>query len=70
MPQTLMQRLTVTLPLIGVALVLASVLLPVQFAVLAWGLAMVTFFTALACALIAQRQRRAERSSLRSVDSR
>lgn len=70
MPQTIMQRLTVTLPLFGVALLLASVLLPVQFAVFAWGLAMVTFLTALACALIAQRQRQAEQPSLRRIGPR
>ncbi len=65
MPQTFTQRLTIALPLIGVALLLASVLLPVQFAVFAWGLAMVTFLTALACALTAQRQRRSEQPTER-----
>ena len=65
MPQTFTQRLTITLPLIGVALLLAAVLLPVQFAIFAWGLAMVTFLTALACALTAQRQRRSEQPTER-----
>ncbi|QNA93602.1 MULTISPECIES: hypothetical protein [unclassified Microbacterium] len=60
MPRTLAQRLTVSLPLVGVALLLASMLLPVQFAVAAWGLAMIAFLTALACALTAQLRRRTD----------
>jgi hypothetical protein len=56
MSRTLAQRLTISLPLEGVAFLFASMLLPVQFAVAAWGLAMIAFLTALACALVAQRQ--------------
>ena len=67
MPQTLTQRLTIALPLIGVTLLLASMLLPVEFALLAWGLALSTFLTALACALIARHQRRAEQPLLRRI---
>ncbi len=60
MPRTLARRLTVSLPLVGVALLLASVLLPSQFAGAAWTLAMIAFLTALVCALTAQLQRRTD----------
>lgn len=70
MPQTLAQRFTVALPLVGVALLLTSMVLPVQFAIVAWGLAMITFLTALACAIIAERERRADRRVVRPLGSR
>lgn len=57
MTQAVTQRLTVALPLIGVAFLLASVFLPVQFAVVARGLAMITFLAALVCALDVQHRR-------------
>lgn len=60
MPRTLAQHLTVSLPLVGVALLLASMLLPIQFAAVAWALAMIVFLAALACALYAQWQRRTD----------
>ncbi|GAA2944858.1 hypothetical protein GCM10010458_32710 [Microbacterium luteolum] len=66
MPQTLTQRLTLVLPLVGVALLLASMILPEQFAFVAWGLAMVAFVTALACAIIAQRESASEHRRVRS----
>lgn len=57
MTQTVKQRLTVALPLLGVAFLLASMFLPVQFAVVAWGLSMIIFLIALVCALDVQRRR-------------
>lgn len=60
MPRTIAQHLTVSLPLVGVAFLLASMLLPVHFAAAAWALAMIVFLTALACALYAQWQRRTD----------
>ncbi|MFE7065579.1 hypothetical protein [Microbacterium sp. NPDC057658] len=57
MTHTVTQRLTVTLPLLGVAFLLASMFLPVQLAVVAWGLALITFLVALVCALDARRRR-------------
>lgn len=60
MPRTIAQHLTVSLPLVGVAFLLASMLLPVRFAAAAWALAMIVFLTALACALYAQWQRRTD----------
>lgn len=36
MPRTIAQRLTVSLPLVGVVFLLASTLLPIQFAAAAW----------------------------------
>lgn len=60
MPRTIAQRLTMSLPLFGVAFLLASMLLPIRFAVVAWALAMIVFLTALASALIAQRQQQTE----------
>jgi hypothetical protein len=65
MTQTITQRLTIALPLVGVAFLLASLFLPVQFAAVAWTLAMISFLVALTCALLDQRGRRAERSSAR-----
>ncbi|MGL3150441.1 hypothetical protein ACSS7Z_08750 [Microbacterium sp. A82] len=65
MHETLAQRLTVALPLVGVVLLVASMLLPTQFAVFAWGLALISFLTALSCALFAQHQRRAEKRAIR-----
>ncbi len=62
MPHTATQRLTIALPPVGVALLLTTMVLPAQVAVVAWGLAMVMLLTALACALIAESQRRAERA--------
>lgn len=70
MNQTLAQRFTIALPLVGVALLLTSMMLPMEFAIVAWGLAMVTFLTALTCAIIAERERRAERRIFRPVRSR
>ncbi|PVE94121.1 hypothetical protein DC434_15300 [Microbacterium sp. TPD7012] len=70
MPQTLAQRLTVALPIVGLTFLLASLMLPVHFAVLAWGLAMLAFLTALGFAIVAQRERRAERPTLRRLGSR
>lgn len=51
MTRTITQRLTIMLPLLGVAFLVASMLLPVQFAVVAWGFAMISFLVALACAI-------------------
>lgn len=65
MTQTITQRLTVALPLVGVAFLLASLFLPVQFAAIAWGVAMISFLVALACALLEQHRRRAERPTAR-----
>lgn len=65
MPLILVQRLTVALPLIGVGFLLASIVLPVRFGALSWGLAMITFLAALACALLAQRGQRLEDRSPR-----
>lgn len=70
MAQTPAQRLTVALPIVGLTFLLASLMLPVQFAVLAWGLAMLAFLTALTFAIVAQRERRAERPTLRRLGSR
>lgn len=61
MTQTITQRLTIALPLVGVAFLLASLFLPVRFAAFAWGLAMISFLVALTCALLEQRRRKAER---------
>lgn len=60
MPRAIAQRLTVSLPLVGVVFLLASTLLPIQFAAAAWGLAMIAFLMALASALTAQWQRRTD----------
>lgn len=60
MPQTLSQRLTLVLPLLGVAFLLPSMVLPMHFAVIAWGLAMISFLAALACAIVARRATRIE----------
>lgn len=60
MPQTLMQRMTLVLPLVGVAFLLASMALPLQVAVFAWTIAMVSFLTALIAAIVAQRERRSQ----------
>ncbi len=62
MTQTLTQRLTVALPLVGVAFLLASIFLPLQFAAIAWVLAMVSFGVALTCAIMTQRRDKAELS--------
>ncbi|MCK8468719.1 hypothetical protein M0722_16095 [Microbacterium sp. KSW4-16] len=55
MTRTITQRLTIILPLIGVAFLLASMLLPVQLAAAAWGVAMTSFLIALATAIAVQR---------------
>lgn len=65
MTRTITQRLTIALPLVGVVFLLASLFLPVQFAAIAWGLAMISFLVALACALLEQRHRRMERTAAR-----
>ena len=65
MNQTITQRLTIALPLVGVAFLLASLFLPVQFAAIAWALAMISFLVALTCALLEQRRRKAERPAAR-----
>ena len=61
MMQTISQRLTITLPLVGVAFLLASMLLPFEISGLAWGIALISFVVALMCAIVDQRRRRAER---------
>lgn len=63
MPQTFAQRVTLILPLVGVALLLAAMILPFQSAVFFWGLAMVSFLAALACAILALREDPAARPS-------
>lgn len=55
MTRTITQRLTIILPLVGVAFLLASMLLPVQLAAASWGLAMTSFLIALATATAVQR---------------
>lgn len=55
MTRTITQRLTIILPLVGVAFLLASMLLPVQLAAASWGLAMTSFLIALATANAVQR---------------
>lgn len=54
MTRTITQRLTIILPLVGVAFLLASMLLPVQLAAVAWGVAMASFVIALATAIAVQ----------------
>lgn len=65
MNHTLAHRLTITLPLLGVAFVLASMFLPVQLATISWTLAMASFVAALTSAIVEQRRRTAERSGAR-----
>lgn len=65
MTQTITQRLTVALPLVGVVFLLASLFLPLHFAAVAWTLAMISFLIALTCALLEQRHRGAERPAAR-----
>ncbi|MGB3374862.1 MAG: hypothetical protein WBA87_06965 [Microbacterium sp.] len=65
MNHTLAHRLTMTLPLLGVAFVLASMLLPVQLAAIAWAVAMASFVAALTSAIVEQRRRTTERSGAR-----
>lgn len=60
MPQSSTQRMTLVLPLVGVAFLLASMALPLSLAVFAWTFAMVSFLTALIFAIVAQRERRSQ----------
>lgn len=54
------QRLATALPLVGAALLLASIFLPVHFAAVGWLLGVACFLAALTLALVARRRREPE----------
>ncbi|MBT2486447.1 MULTISPECIES: hypothetical protein [unclassified Microbacterium] len=50
-------RLAVSLPLVGAAFLTMAILLPVELAIAAWLLAMLSFAAAVVCAIIVGRRR-------------